>query len=1518
MAEPQVATADIAYACSNVIYTIEPAPPVLGKYHTNFTTEIARREQEKAKNIFGEIPKVHVLLANSDPFSKIHAENASGALVSVLTTAKTLIPAIPHLYKIANEKSGLVIHVAVDLNPTNNLADYSDVMAVRQTGFALLKSNGGQETMDVALIAHALAIKTGVPVLHFFDKHLSRLLVSSASSISSISSRRSSDPDKHDKHERLTYFGHDIIKLIIHETDVVKYRESRKAISDQKDNPKEIYFRSVDELTLNNNNSNNDNNNENENFDYFKIADQVFKLFERNSARSYHAIEFSGDQEADSLLITLGSGPVAFQQAIQQGIQFHSNLKVAIIKIRLYRPWSDQYFLNVIPKSVRKVAVLEQISKRTIQWTPVYLDVTAAFQNSDSWSGEIPSIFGGSFGSLDERSLDSAIYAVFDNLSLNDPLRDFNFDKYQSSSKDTNGISYGVEPKSILEPPTLETSYFNMLKELFADRLYVANAISESTVGHLESIKSTPEFGFGVLLAKLQNRAQFSELVSKVVKDVSLTLPEDLHSALSQWILHKDDSNLSSIHSQKAIELLSDSKLRESHPFLKEIYDHKDQFVKPAQWLIGSDAWSYDIGFSGVHHVVSSGKDINLLIIDSQPYDPYKVDDPEKRKKDIGLYAMNYGDVYVASIAVYSSYTQALHAILEAEKFKGPSVVLAYLPYEKVNDTTITVLKNTKQAVDSGYWPLYRWNPALEKEGKEPFSLDSERIKQELQAFLDRENHLTQLVRANPELATTLASSLESEIAFRQKARAKSAYEKLLGGLTGPPLLILFGSDGGNAEGVARKLLKGALDRGYNAKCMAMDDCPFEDLTTVQNLVIVCCTAGQGEFPHNGREFWKYISSATDISLSETLFSVFGLGDSHYWPRKEDEIYYNKPGKDLNARLKLLGAKQITPLGLGDDQDPDGYETELQLWEPMLWKALKMDHPAEERLKILEEEWEKIKVPKVIKTDDDAKIESNYLRGTIAKGLEDTSTGALSEADTKLTKFHGIYQQDDRDLRQERMAQGLEKAYMFMARVRVPGGVSTSQQWLAIDEIADKWANGTIKLTTRQAFQLHGVLKRNLKSTIRGINKSLLDTLAACGDVNRNIMCNPNPFLSEIHEEVYEFAKKLSAHLSPKTSAYHEIWLDDKLVAGQAVQDVEPLYGPTYLPRKFKIAIAIPPNNDVDVFAHDVGFIAITDENDKLAGYNVSVGGGMGMTHKNNLTYPRLGDIIGFCLPEQAIDVAEKIMLVQRDFGDRTNRKHARLKYTIDDRSVEWFINELESRLGYKLQKSREFQFENNADRYGWTRGVNNTWHFCMYIENGRVKDSPEARIKTGLKEIANLHKCDFRLTPNQHLIIGNVAEQDKLQIQELLQKYKLDNLQYTGLRLNSMACVSLPTCGLGLAESERYLPSLVSKLETIIEEAGLRNDAITIRMTGCPNGCARPYVAEIAFVGTEPETYNVYLGGGFNGQRLNKLYKENLKEEEIFKVLIPILHRYAKERLTDEKFGDFVIRMGYVKPTTS
>jgi len=446
-----------------------------------------------------------------------------------------------------------------------------------------------------------------------------------------------------------------------------------------------------------------------------------------------------------------------------------------------------------------------------------------------------------------------------------------------------------------------------------------------------------------------------------------------------------------------------------------------------------------------------------------------------------------------------------------------------------------------------------------------------------------------------------------------------------------------------------------------------------------------------------------------------------------------------------------------------------------------------------------------------------------------------------------------MYQQDDRDLREERRKQGKEKAYSFMIRVRVPGGISTPDQWLAIDEISDKYSNGNIKLTTRQAFQLHGIIKKNLKPTMREINKALMNTIAACGDVNRNVMCNPNPFQSEVHQEVQDFTQRLNDHLLPRTGAYHEIWLDDKLVAGNVTVerpvkvDEEPLYGKVYLPRKFKIAVAIPPNNDVDVLAHCLGFIAIT-ENDKLVGFNVTVGGGMGMTHNNKKTFPRLADVMGFCTVEQGVEVGEKVMLVQRDYGDRSNRRHARLKYTVEDNGIDWYRTQVEERLGYKLQPARPYKFTDNSDRYGWTKGLNNSWHYCMFVQNGRVRDSPDYPLRTAIREIAKVHKGDFRLTPNQHLIIGNVNEKDKELIQSLLIKYKISNEVHSGLRLNSMACVALPTCGLAFAESERYLPDLIDKIDLILEKSGLIHEPITVRMTGCPNGCARPYVSEIGF----------------------------------------------------------------------
>lgn len=540
------------------------------------------------------------------------------------------------------------------------------------------------------------------------------------------------------------------------------------------------------------------------------------------------------------------------------------------------------------------------------------------------------------------------------------------------------------------------------------------------------------------------------------------------------------------------------------------------------------------------------------------------------------------------------------------------------------------------------------------------------------------------------------------------------------------------------------------------------------------------------------------------------------------------------------------------------------------------------------------------------------KARSRHLRGTLVESLKDPLTGAIAEDDTQLSKFHGIYQQDDRDVRNERKRQRLEPAYSFMIRARVPGGVCTTDQWLNMDEIARMRANGTIRLTTRQAFQLHGVIKGNLRATIRGINQALMDTLAACGDVNRNVMCSPMPSLSEVHREVQAHAESLSEHLTPATGAYHEIWLDGKKLQSPE-PEVEPIYGDTYLPRKFKVAFVVPPQNDVDVYAQDLGFIAIVEQG-VVRGFNVTVGGGMGMSHGESATYPRLADVMGFCTTEQANAVAEAVITIQRDFGDRTNRKHARLKYTIDDRGLDWLRSEVERRLGWPLEKPRPFAFVGNGDVYGWQRSTDGLWHYTLFVQNGRILDAGDRRLMTGLRKIATAHKGDFRLTPNQNLIISNVSADDREQITELLREFGIENSQQASpLRLHSMACVAFPTCALAMAESERYLPSLIDRIDERLEAHGLRDEAMTIRMTGCPNGCARPYIAEIGLVGKGPGQYNLYLGAGFAGDRLNKLYRENIDEEEILAALDPLFARYADERNNGEHFGDFAVRIGAV-----
>jgi sulfite reductase (NADPH) hemoprotein beta-component len=547
--------------------------------------------------------------------------------------------------------------------------------------------------------------------------------------------------------------------------------------------------------------------------------------------------------------------------------------------------------------------------------------------------------------------------------------------------------------------------------------------------------------------------------------------------------------------------------------------------------------------------------------------------------------------------------------------------------------------------------------------------------------------------------------------------------------------------------------------------------------------------------------------------------------------------------------------------------------------------------------------------------DETLKAESRHLRGTIAEGLLDEITGGLSARDQKLLKFHGMYQQDDRDLRDERRRQKLEPAYCFMIRVRLPGGVCTPAQWLKLDKLARAHGRETLRLTTRQTFQFHWVLKQDLKPTIRGLHEALLDTVAACGDDTRGVMCSVNPSLSDLHAQVYECARQASQHAMWKSGAYHEIWYGEKKVASSETE--EPFYGETYMPRKFKIGFVIPPSNDIDVYAQDLGFIAIA-EGKELRGFNVAIGGGMGRTDQAPQTYPRLASEIGFVPLDKLFAAIDAVMSVQRDFGDRKDRGHARFKYTIDDKGLDWMKAEIEARMGFAFEPVRPFRFTSNGDVLGWSENEDGQSQFTLFIENGRIINKPGSPLMDALRTIAHQHQGTFRLTPNQNLAIADVSPAMRPVIQSLLDEYGLGlEAQGSALRRNSMACVALPTCGLAMAESERYLPGLIGKIETLLVRHNLENAPITLRMTGCPNGCARPYIAEIAFTGRAPGKYNLYIGGGFHGERLNRLYRENIGEAAILATLDELLGHYAQGRQPGEHFGDYVIRAGIVKAVT-
>lgn len=1455
--------ARIAYLASDTILSVQPSLSV----ESEFSHHLARFATSQAKNYLDQaVPEILPVRQSADPLLAAYAPLKQGKVLSATAPSSILLHSVPHLYKLAQYP--VVLHIGLDATQP----DFSQISSIRECGFTFLQSETLQEAQDIALTAHALAAKSGKGVIHFFDPSNSlqdgpifpesrelveALLGSGRPGAAHIDGTEDSLYVKDGRTATLTDYGLPVANAQINVpaattlssqsngvASTAATTDISSTISSRRDSSSEDAMASSMATTVETPVSR-----PVSATDIFNFATEIWALVSSSTGRNYSAIEYSGPPDTEAALYIFGSTGVFVDVLDSEDVPIDL-ASVGIITARLYRPWlGSAVLLDSIPRSIKKIAVLEQIRRKTTKWGPSFLDLLSSLSPAAGGSNDIQ-LVQYRLGQIDAATATQALRGIFQNLAPASTPRKHSRRRGHSSAAvvPIQNLSIGNEVDPVIdrtpvEQPGLEDAYLKILHQLFDSRLYLANQANAKNAGVSAALAANPEYGFGSLLARIEHRHRFVKQAEQSASSKEF-ITESPKQWLSRWALNANDVSKANEYAPEVIARLSNDGSR----LATSLLDHKGLFYKESQWLIGSDAWAYDLGNSGVHHVLASGANVNMLIIDSEPYSERAKADANRRKKDIGLYAMNFGNAYVASVAVYGSYTQVLEAMLEADKFDGPSVVLAYLPYNKENDSALTVLQETKKAIDLGYWPLYRWNPANEAKGEPTFSLDSERIKKELEDFLRRDNQLTQLMNRHPQFAANLSESYGTEVRKLQKRKAKDAYETMLEGLFGAPLTILFASDNGNAEGLAKRLGNRGKARGLKTMVFAMEDFPLEDLPGEENVIFITSTAGQGEFPQNGRAFWESIKDANDLDLSGVHYSVFALGDRHYWPRKEDKVFYNKPGIDLDKRVKTLGGKELVVIGMGDDQDPDGFQTGYQEWEPKLWQALDVAN-----IEGLPEE------PPPM-TNEDIKIGSNFLRGTIQEGLLDTSTGAISAPDQQLTKFHGTYMQDDRDLRDERKAQGLEPAYSFMIRCRLAGGVATPEQWLQMDAIASNMGNETMKLTTRQTFQFHGVIKSKLKPAMQAINKALMTTIAACGDINRNVMCSSLPTQSEYHRQVHAVSQKISDHLLPSTTAYHEIWLKDDAtgektqVAGEAVQDFEPLYGPTYLPRKFKITIAIPPNNDTDVYAHDVGLIAIRDETTRnLKGFNITAGGGMGVTHNNKKTYPRTGYMMGYVPAEAAHLVCEKIMLVQRDNGDRKNRKHARLKYTMDDMGNEVFkakVQELLTPLNIQFEAPAPFKFVSNIDTFGWQQDEKGLNHFTFFIENGRIEDTADFPMRTGLREIAKTHKGEFRLTGNQHLILSNVSDANKPSLVDLMKKYKLDNTNFSGLRLSSSACVAFPTCGLAMAESERYLPELITKLEGCLEENGLAQDSIVFRMTGCPNGCARPWLAEAAFVG--------------------------------------------------------------------
>jgi sulfite reductase (NADPH) hemoprotein beta-component len=865
----------------------------------------------------------------------------NGKLVSVTTSSSILVASVPHLYRLANFP--VVIHVS--LQPAN-YPDYSSITSIRASGFTFLQSETLQEAQDIALTAHALAIQSGKGVIHFFDagssaqdNHIQFEDVDVVKDILNLDSVKAFQSSKiggtsiyADDGRVATIAEATLLPTAMEgvetasalpvgqaaeevpskassvgssKSDRESSAESRKASVSSATTIEDVTVRTVTSD------------------DIYNFVSRIWAQLKQSVGREYTPFQYSGPTNAENALFVFGSDVGAFAQAIDSAKSNEIFAKVGVITARLYRPWLGSKLVETIPKSIKRIAVLEQIRRKTTKWGPLLLDLLTTLKSGPR--GGVETIVGHQLGYIAPETVRQALRGVLQNLTSEKPIQ--NLEVGNADGPTESSVSYS------LSQPTVETAYMKILDQIFGKRLYLANALQSQNAGVSATIASNPEFGFGSLLARKEHRQRFITEVEQAKKSKDF-ITEAPKSWLAKWSPGAGD---------EVVEEIIARLQTDGSALSKDLLSKQGLFRKESSWLVGSDAWAYDLGNSGVHHVIASGENVNMLIIDSTPYSERAAADAERRKKDIGLYAMNYGNTYVASVAVYSSYTQVLQAMIEADQFNGPSVVVAYLPYFKENDSPLTVLQETKKAVDLGYWPLYRWNPDNEDRGEPNFSLDSERIKNELKDFLARDNHLTQLMKRHPEFSSNLSEDYGSEVRALQKRKAKDAYNEMLEGILGAPLTILFASDNGNAETLSKRLGNRGKARGLKTLVMAMEDYPIEDLPNEENVVILTSTAGQGEFPQNGRAFWDAIKDNTELDLASVNFSVFALGDSHYWPRKEDKHYYNKPGKDLDRVLANLGGKRLADIGLGDDQDPDGFQTGYQNWEPLIWQALGVD-----------------------------------------------------------------------------------------------------------------------------------------------------------------------------------------------------------------------------------------------------------------------------------------------------------------------------------------------------------------------------------------------------------------------------------------------------------------------------------------------------------------------------------------------------------------------------------------------